>query len=201
LWTSFAPVRPCGRFRLDTGGACLKKAGPLAIDRRRLRRVLQLAAEKSGWGKPLPAGRFRGLACNVYDGETHVAYVAEVSVPPGRPAGALPFVVHRVVCAIDCGVVINPLGVEQQVESGVVWGLSNMKGEITFAGGAAVESSFRDFPVVRMSEAPVVETHIVPSHGEQPFGVGEPTVPPIIPAVANACFAATGKRIRRLPVT
>jgi CO/xanthine dehydrogenase Mo-binding subunit len=95
-------------------GPDMVKAGSLQIDRRRLRRVLDLAAERSGWGTPLPAGRVRGLACNVYDGETHVAYVVEVSVPRDRPPDRLPFVVHRVVCAIDCGVIINPLGIEHR---------------------------------------------------------------------------------------
>jgi isoquinoline 1-oxidoreductase beta subunit len=188
------------RFRLDHLAGDVVKVGSLAIDRRRLRGVLELVAEKSGWGGPPPAGRARGLACNVYDGETHVAYVVEVSAPPDLPAGRLPFVVHRVVCAIDCGVVVNPLGIEQQVESGVVWGLSNMKGQITFKDGVAEQSSYRDFPVLRMSETPIVETHIVPSHGEQPFGIGEPTVPPLAPAVANALFALNGRRIRSLPV-
>jgi isoquinoline 1-oxidoreductase beta subunit len=185
---------------LGDGAPDTVKAGDLTIDRRRLRRVLELAAEKSGWRTPPPPGRFRGVACNVYDGETHVAYVAEVSLPEGRPADRLPFVVHRMVCAVDCGVIVNPLGIEQQVDSGVAWGLSNMKGEITFRDGAAEQASYRDFPVVRMSEMPVVETHLVPSHGQQPFGIGEPTVPPVAPAVANAVFAATGRRIRRLPV-
>jgi isoquinoline 1-oxidoreductase beta subunit len=159
--------------------------------RTRLRRVLKLAAEKSGWGSPLPPGRARGIACNVYDGETHTAYVAEVS-------GA---VVHRIVAAIDCGVVVNPRGIAQQVESGAIWALSNLMNEITFANGRAQQTSYSDFPVLRMSESPaVIETHLVPSHGEQPFGIGEPVVPAVIPAVLNAVFAATGKRIRRLPM-
>ena len=189
-------------FRLALlDGADVVKAGSLAIDRRRLRRVLEVVADKSGWRTPPPPGRFRGLACNVYDGETHVAYVAEVSVPAGgAPAGRLPFVVHRMVCAVDCGVIVNPLGIEQQVDSGVVWGLSNMKGQVTFRDGAAEQTSYRDFAVLRMGETPAIETHLVPSHGDQPFGIGEPTVPPVAPAVANAVFAATGKRIRRLPV-
>jgi isoquinoline 1-oxidoreductase beta subunit len=189
------------RLSLLEGAPDAVKAGSLTIDRRRLRRVLRLAAEKSGWGTPLPAGRARGLACNVYDGEIHVAYVAEVSAPRDRPKGRLPFVVHRVVGAIDCGVIVNPLGVEQQVESGVVWGLSNMIGEITFRDGQAEQDSYADFPVLRMSDTPVIETHLVPSHGDQPFGMGEPTVPPLIPAVANALHAVTGKRVRRLPVS
>ena len=176
------------------------KAGGLTIDKRRLRQVLEVVRERSGWGTPLPAGRGRGLACNVYDGETHIAYVAEVSLPNERREGYLPFVVHRVTCAVDCGVVINPLGVEQQIESGVIWALSNMKGEITFKDGRVEQGTYRDFPVVRMSETPVIETYIVPSHGEQPFGMGEPPVPPLIPAVLNALFATTGRRIRKLPV-
>jgi isoquinoline 1-oxidoreductase beta subunit len=174
------------------------KAGSLNIDRRKLRRVLRLAAEKSGWGTPLPNGRARGVAANVYDGETHVAFVVELSMTPN---GSMPFHVHRVVCAIDCGVVINPLGIEQQVESGVIWSLSNMKSEITFKDGRAEQQNFLDFQVLRMSETPQIETHIVPSNGEQPFGIGEPTVPPLAPAVANAMFAATGKRYRTLPIT
>ena len=186
-------------FRLSLlEGPDVVQAGSLKIDRRRLRRVLELVAEKSSWGKPLPAGRFRGLACNVYDGETHVAYVVEVSADGG--GGGLPFRVHRVVCALDCGLIVNPLGIAQQVDSGVAWALSNMKAEITFRDGQAVETSYDEFPVLTMAEAPLVETHLVPSHGAKPFGIGEPTVPPLPPAVANALFAATGKRIRRLPV-
>ncbi|MGH7710557.1 MAG: molybdopterin cofactor-binding domain-containing protein [Gemmatimonadaceae bacterium] len=140
------------------------------------------------------------MACNVHDGETHVAYVVEVSLSKPARQGYLPFVVQRVTCVVDCGVVINPLGIEQQIESGVVWALSNMKGEITFRDGRVEQGSYLDFPVLRMSETPTIETHIVPSHGEQPFGIGEPPVPPLIPAVLNALFAATGRRIRRLPV-
>ncbi|MEW5916002.1 MAG: molybdopterin cofactor-binding domain-containing protein [Gemmatimonadota bacterium] len=188
------------RLQLLSGAAASVKAGSLTINRARLRHVLEQVRERSGWGTPLPAGRARGVACNVYDAETHVAYVAEVSVPERPRPDYLPFVVHRVTCVIDCGVVINPLGIEQQVESGIAWALSNMKGEITFRDGRAEQSNFRDFQVLRMSETPVIETYIVPSHGEQPFGVGEPPVPPLIPAVLNALFAATGRRIRRLPL-
>jgi CO/xanthine dehydrogenase Mo-binding subunit len=171
------------------------KVGDTTIDRSRLRRVLKLAAEKSGWGSPLPPGHARGVAANVYDGETHTAYVAEVSMPKTD------LVVHRIVAVIDCGVVVNPRGVAQQVESGAIWALSNLTNEITFANGRAEQTSFTDFPVLRMSASPaVIETHLVPSHGEQPFGIGEPVVPAVIPAVLNAVFAATGKRIRRLPM-
>jgi isoquinoline 1-oxidoreductase beta subunit len=113
----------------------------------------------------------------------------------------LGIVVHRIVAAIDCGVVVNPRGVAQQVESGAVWALSNLMNQITFANGRAQQTSYTDFPVLRMSDCPaVIETHLVPSHGEQPLGIGEPVVPPVIPAVLNAVFAATGKRIRRLPM-
>ena len=127
-----------------------------------------------------------------------VAWIEEV--PTDRPRDRLLFVVHRVVCALDCGVIINPLGIAQQIESGVVWGLSNMKGEVTFRDGRAEQSTYQDFAVLRMSETPVVETHLVSSHGEQPFGIGEPVVPPLAPAVANALHAATDQRVRRLPV-
>ena len=178
-------------FRLALLEGGVFKAGSLSIDRGRLRNVLRLAAEKSGWGTALPAGRGRGVACNVYDGDTYTAYVAEVS-PPN--------VVHRIVAVIDCGVAVNPRGIEQQVESGAIWALSSLMGEITFARGRAQQDSYADFPVLRMSGTPSIETHIVPSHGEQPFGIGEPVVPPVIPAVLNALFAATGKRVRRLPL-
>jgi isoquinoline 1-oxidoreductase beta subunit len=108
--------------------------------------------------------------------------------------------VHRVVCAIDCGRAVNPLTVEAQVESAIVFGLSAaLYGAITFKDGRVEQGNFNDYPVLRMDEMPVVEVHIVPST-EPPSGVGEPGTPPIAPAVANAIFAATGKRIRRLPM-
>ena len=175
-------------FRLQLlEGPDMVQTGDLTIDRRRLRNVLQLLRAK--W-----AGR-GGVACNVYDGETHVAYAAEVSVVNQQIR------VRRVVCVIDCGLVINPLGIESQVEGGVIWGLSSaLKGAITFRDGAVEQSNYRDFPVLRIDETPAIEIHIVPSHGDTPFGIGETTVPPIVPAVVNAIFAATGKRIRRLPI-
>jgi len=188
-------------FRLaHLGGAPAVKAGGLTIDRGRLRHVIELARDRAGWGSALPRGRGRGFACNVYDGDTHVAYVVEVSARRSPRAGQLPFIVHRVVCAIDCGVVINPLGIEQQIEGAVAWAISNMKGEITVRNGRVEQSTYLDFPVARMSETPAVETHIVPSHGDQPFGIGEPPVPPLVPAIVNAFFAATGIRVRSLPV-
>jgi isoquinoline 1-oxidoreductase beta subunit len=167
----------------------------------RLRRVLRLAAEKAGWGNPLPRARDdgrrwgRGIACNSYHRQTMVAQVAEVSV--GSQGDVR---VHRVVCALDCGQVVNLLGVEGQVESGVLWGLSaTLHGRITFAHGRVEQSTYNDFPVMRMRETPRIETHVVPSP-VRPLGVGEQPVPPIYAAVANAVFAATGKRIRELPI-
>ena len=124
-----------------------------------------------------------------------VSQVAEVSIDPsGEPR------VHRVVCAIDCGTAVNPSTVEAQMESGIVFGLSAaLYGAITIKDGRVEQSNFDDYPVLRMDRMPAIEVHIVPST-ESPGGVGEPGVPPIAPAVTNAIFAATGKRIRRLPI-
>ncbi|MEK6209678.1 MAG: xanthine dehydrogenase family protein molybdopterin-binding subunit [Pseudomonadota bacterium] len=155
--------------------------------------VLELAARKAGWGKPLPEGRFHGIALS-RSFLTYVAEVAEVSVENGVPK------VHRVVCAVDCGRVVNPNIVEQQISGGVVFGLSALlHGEITLQDGRVQQSNFHDYPVVRMNEAPRIEVHIVGST-EDPTGVGEPGVPPLAPAVCNALFRATGKRVRSLPV-
>jgi isoquinoline 1-oxidoreductase beta subunit len=176
------------------------KVGNQKIDRSRLIRVLQGAAEQSGWKHPLrPSGDRRwgrGIACNVYAEECYIAQVAEVSV--GREFHDVR--VHRIVCAVDCGLVVNPLGLEGQAESGIIWGLSaTLSGEIDFKQGSPVQSSFTDFQVVRMDEAPAIETHIVASD-HPPGGFGETAVAPVAPAVVNAIFSATGKRIRRLPV-
>ena len=103
--------------------------------------------------------------------------------------------------AVDCGLVVNPVGVEQQIEGGIIWGISSaLMGQITFKNGAAQQSSYRDFEVARMKDAPEIEVHIVASERSEPSGMGEPPVPPIVPAIVNAVFAATGKRIRRLPI-
>jgi len=164
------------------------------LDTRRFKGVLDLAATKAGWGNPLPAGRGRGIAC-AFSFDSYVAEVAEVSVDKA----GLPHV-HRVVCAVDCGRVVHPDGVRAQVESAVVYGLSAaLKGAITIASGRAEQSNFHDFEVMRIQEMPVVEVHLVPST-ERPTGIGEPGLPPAAPAVANAIFAATGKRLRRLPI-
>jgi isoquinoline 1-oxidoreductase subunit beta len=184
-------------FRLELlKGADEVKAGSLTIDRRRLRRVLEVVRENSGWGKPVAPRHGRGVACNVYDGDTHIAYVVDVAVDPDGTVH-----VERVVAAVACGLVVNPIGVEQQIEGGIIWGISSaLLGEITFRGGAAQQTSYRDFQVARMHDTPAIEVHIVPSEAGSPFGMGEPPVPPIVPAIVNAIFAATGKRIRRLPI-
>ena len=184
-------------FRLQLlEGADTFAIGNEKYDRRPLRRVLELVREKSGWTKKSPAGKGRGVACNIYDGRTYIAYVVDVAVDPDGTVR-----VERVVAAVDCGLVVNPIGVEQQVEGGIIWGISSaLKGEITFKKGAAQQSGYRDFQVARMKDAPEIEVHIVPSERQEPAGMGEPPVPPIVPAIVNAIFAATGKRIRRLPI-
>ncbi len=167
----------------------------------RLRGVLELAATKAGWGKPLPAPpaagparHGRGIACHFSFG-TYIAQVAEVSVAKEGTVR-----VHRVVCAVDCGRFVNPDIIEAQMESGIVYGLTAaLNGAITIEKGRVQQSNFHDYEMLRMDEMPLIEVHIVPSK-EAPGGIGEPGTPPIAPAVANAVFAATGKRIRRLPI-
>jgi isoquinoline 1-oxidoreductase beta subunit len=157
--------------------------------------VLELVAEKSGWGTPLPENRHRGLAVYFSFG-SWVAEVAEVSL---STTGAV--TVHQVVCAVDCGSVVNPDTVASQMEGAIVYGLTAaLKGEITIRDGGVVQDSFHDYPLLTMAEMPRVDVHIVPS-AEPPGGVGEPGLPPIAPAVANAVFAATGRRVHRLPMT
>ena len=156
--------------------------------------VLKMAAKKVNWGEKLSAGRFQGLACHA-SFKSHVAQVAEVSV---NNRGMIQ--VHRVVCTIDCGQVVNPSIVRSQIESAIVYGLSAaLKGEITIENGGVVQGNFHEFEVLRFHEMPKIEVYIVKSD-EHPGGVGEPGLPPIAPAVANAVFAATGKRIRKLPI-
>ncbi|HXV20007.1 MAG TPA: xanthine dehydrogenase family protein molybdopterin-binding subunit, partial [Desulfuromonadales bacterium] len=161
----------------------------------RHRGVLELAAQKAGWGKALPAGRGRGIAVHESFG-SFIAQVAEVSVGPKGEVR-----VHRVVCAIDCGKIVNPDTIEAQMESGIVFGLSAaLHGAITLKNGRVEQGNFDDYPLLRIDEMPQVEVHIVPSE-EAPGGVGEPGVPPVAPAVANAVFAASGARLRSLPMT
>jgi isoquinoline 1-oxidoreductase beta subunit len=159
----------------------------------RCRGVLKLAAEKAGWGrKKLRAGHAWGVAVHK-SFNSYVAEVAEVSLESGKIR------VHRVVAAVDCGQMINPDGVHQQIESAIVYGLSAaLHGEITLDKGRVMQSNFNDYPPLRYSEMPQVEVHFVASN-EAPTGIGEPGLPPIAPAVANAVFRLTGKRMRRMP--
>ena len=184
-------------FRLELLGEDRKVLNPFwpdVCETRRLRGVLQLAAQKAAWDKPLPKGRGRGIACH-FSFNSYVAQVAEVSLQEDGNVR-----VHRVVAAVDCGTVVNPDGVRAQMEGAIVFGLSAaLKGQITIQDGAVQQSNFHDYPVLRLEEAPVIEVHLVPST-ERPSGMGEPGVPPIAPAVANALFAATGKRVRKLPL-
>jgi isoquinoline 1-oxidoreductase beta subunit len=159
--------------------------------------VLDLAAAKAGWSKPLApkSGVRRGRGIAVHESfRSFVAEVAEVSV---KPDGS--FTVDRVVCAVDCGIAVNPDQIGAQMEGGIGFALSAaLHSAITFKDGRVEQSNFNDYPLLRISEMPHVEVHIVPSQAA-PTGVGEPGVPPLAPAVANALFAATGKRLRKLP--
>ncbi|MGA7927807.1 MAG: xanthine dehydrogenase family protein molybdopterin-binding subunit [Candidatus Sulfotelmatobacter sp.] len=159
----------------------------------RMRGVLQLAADKAEWRKALPAGRFRGIACfGCFS--SYMAEVAEISMENDVPR------VHRVVAAVDCGQVVNPSIMEQQIQGGIVYALSNaLRAKITIEKGRVVQGNFDDYAPLRMDETPVVEVYAVPST-EPPTGIGEPSVPPLAPAVCNAIYAATKKRIRELPI-
>jgi len=159
----------------------------------RLRGVIELARDKAGWGKPLPAGRARGFAAH-HSFFSYCAQVAEVSMADGMPK------VHRIVCAIDCGIAINPDGIRAQMEGGILYGLAAMLGQqITIDGGRVQQSNFHDYPLPSIAAMPAVEVHIVPS-GQPPTGTGEPGLPPAAAAVANAMYKLTGKRIRKLPI-
>jgi len=163
------------------------------LDTSRLRACVELAALKGGWGKPLPKGRGRGIACH-FSFDTYVAEVAEVTVTKGVVR------VDRVVAAVDCGRVVNPNGARAQVEGGIVYGLTAaLKSAITIDKGRVEQSNFDNYEMMRIDETPVLEVHFVPSEAA-PTGTGEPGLPPCAAAVMNAVFAATGKRVRRLPV-
>jgi CO/xanthine dehydrogenase Mo-binding subunit len=159
----------------------------------RMREVLQLAADKAGWSKSLPAGRFRGIACfGCFS--SYMAEVVEISMENNAPR------VHRVVAAVDCGQVVNPSILEQQIQGGIVYGLSNaLRAKITIENGRVVQGNFDDYAPLRMNETPLVEVYAVPST-EAPTGIGEPSIPPLAPALCNAIYAATKKRIRALPI-
>ena len=156
-------------------------------------RVLELVAERSGWGKA-PQGRYQGLA--FMEGYTsHIAQVAEISLESGR------LKVHKVTCVIDCGQAVNPRIVASQLESGIIFGLSAaLWGDITLRNGRAQQQNFHEYRVLRLNETPEIDVHLVPSDAA-PGGIGETGVPPVAPAVCNAIFAATGKRLRSLPIS
>jgi isoquinoline 1-oxidoreductase beta subunit len=192
--TAFANECFLDELALAAGKDPLQFRLEMLKDQPRHRAVLELAAEKAGWGGPLPEGRYRGLALH-RSFQTYAAEVAEVSVAAD---GAVR--VHRVVCAVDCGIVVNPDGLAAQVEGGIALGLSAaLRGAITIEGGRVAQSNFHDYPLLRFDEMPRVELHVVPSR-EPPTGIGEPGLPPVAPAVMNAVFAATGVRVRRLPL-
>jgi isoquinoline 1-oxidoreductase subunit beta len=163
-----------------------------------MRGVLQLAAEKAGWDKPLPSGRYRGVACfGCFS--SYMAEVVEISMEGNDPANAEPRV-HRVVAAVDCGQVVNPSILEQQIQGGIVYALANaLRAKITIEKGRVVQGNFDDYAPPRMRETPTVEVYAVQST-ESPTGIGEPSVPPLAPALCNAIYAATKKRIRALPI-
>jgi isoquinoline 1-oxidoreductase subunit beta len=161
----------------------------------RLRAVLEIAAEKSDWGKALPQNHGRGIACCVF-GATYIAQVAEVSIDN---SGSLRVI--RVVSAVDCGLAVNPDSVRAQIEGGINYALTPvLSGEVSIKEGAVEQSNFHNYQVLRMKDAPEIQVHLVPAQGDPAHGVGEAGVPPLAPAVANAIFAATGKRVRRLPM-
>ena len=160
----------------------------------RAKAVLDLAAEKAGWGQPLPQGSGRGVSLQSVFG-TYMAQVAEVEVSKDGEVR-----VRRVVCAVDCGTVVNPDTVEAQVQGAIIFGITAaLYGEITLKGGRVEQGNFDTYQLLRIDEAPVIEVHIVQS-SEPPGGMGEPGTSAIVPAVANAIFAATGKRVRKLPI-
>jgi isoquinoline 1-oxidoreductase beta subunit len=189
-------------FLNDVAGAA--KLDPLAMRRDLLKahprelKVLDTLAQAAGWGQPLApaadgAPRARGLALHNAFGSV-VAQVAEVSLRDGKPR------VHRVVCAADCGTVINPDIVAQQMESGIIFGLTAaLYGQVQIKDGQVVQANFPDYPLLKMGETPVIETHLVPSTAE-PSGAGEIAVPPVAPAVAHAVAQLTGKPVRQLPI-
>ena len=158
----------------------------------RMLHVLNVAAERAGWGEPLAVGRARGIAVVNNIGSFN-AQVAEVSVVDGQVR------VHRMTSAVDCGRIAHPGIIRQQIEGGIAYGLSQLKGGITIEQGRVVEGNFDRYPVMRIGEMPEVDVHIIDSN-EAPGGIGEASTPTSVPAVTNAVFAATGRRIRRLPL-
>ena len=160
----------------------------------RARAVLDLAAEKAGWGKPMPAGSGRGIAV-VFGFGTYIAPVAEIAI--GKDGQVR---VSRVVCAVDCGQMVNPDTIRAQIEGGIIFGITAaLYGQITIKDGRVEQTNFDSYQMLRINEAPTVEVHLIDSN-EAPGGIGEPGTAAIAPAVVNAIFAATGKRLRKLPI-
>ena len=159
----------------------------------RARAVLKTVADKAGWGRTLPKGRGMGIALGV-GFDSYCAEVVEASVAGGKVR------VERIVCAFDCGMIVDPRNVEAQVEGGIVWGLSAARdGQVTFDAGATVQTNFNLGPLIRLNETPPIEVHLI-RNDHKPGGCGEASVPPVAPALASAMHAATGKRPRRLPI-
>jgi isoquinoline 1-oxidoreductase subunit beta len=181
--------------------AAAAKQDPVAFRRALLHKspravaVLDLAAKEAGWGKPMPARHGRGIALMYSEWGTFLAQVADVEV-----TGTGEIRVHRIVCAVDCGTIVNPDTVTAQIEGGVVYGISGaLWGEITVKNGRVEQSNFNNYRVLRINETPPIDVHLV-RNGEAPGGIGEPGTAATAPALANAIFAATGKRIRQLPL-
>lgn len=192
--TAFATEAFVDRIAALTGQDPLAFRRSMLAGKPRHRAVLDLAAEKAGWGRPLSAGRARGIAV----AESYKTYVAQVAEVSRDGQGRIR--VDRIVCAVDCGVAVNPDIIRQQIEGGIAYGLEAvLHGAITLRDGQVEQSNFHDYRVLRMGEMPRVEVHIIPS-AEAPSGVGEPGTPVVGPAVANAIFALTGKPVRSLPL-
>jgi isoquinoline 1-oxidoreductase beta subunit len=160
----------------------------------RARAVLELAAEKAGWGQPQPQGFGRGVSLQ-FVFATYMAQIAEVEVSKDGKVR-----VHRVVCAVDCGIPVNPDTIRAQIQSAIIFGITAaLYGEITLKDGRVQQTNFDTYQMLRIHDAPAIEVHIVDS-AEQPGGMGEAGTSAIVPAIANAIFAATGKRLRKMPI-
>ncbi len=182
------------RLSLLTQGRMAQVSESGQLDSNRFRRVLELAAGKAGWGRKLLSGRGLGLCLSPY-GQTCVACIAEVSVADGA------LKIHKVTVAVDCGRLINPLGAANQVEGGIVWSLSGLLyGGVPIRNGRCVHRNFADNKLLRIHECPEIEVHFTGTDAERPWGIGEVSTPVAAPAVLNAIFAATGQRIRKLPL-
>jgi isoquinoline 1-oxidoreductase beta subunit len=193
--TEFARESSLDELAIAAGRDPVDLRRDLLVNNPRTLRALQLAAERAGWGSPLPAGRARGIACTNYLSSS--AQVIEVSQDDRKRIH-----VERIVFALDCGIIVDPDLVRAQVEGGLLWGLGAAAwGEIVLGdGGDILTQNFDRYPVMRMQSIPRIEVHVIEST-EAPSGVGEVSVPTVAPALANAIFALTGTRIRRLPMS